>query len=402
MKPGRTYLFIAISSAALLLVLLIQVNWILQTAKIKEQLFREKANMVLSRTADALSSDQQACRAMEDGLGTTEKQKTDSLFTNYMSYYNLKTDYSFDVTSPGASVAEGKSVQVYSKRLEEEATRNGLELSLFIPGKSQLVTSEMGPMFLTSVVLILIVLVLFWKTMRSLLHEKKVAQQTTDFLNNMTHEFRTPLTNIALAGKMIGREPALHSEEKVKHYSRIILEENEKLRLQVDQVLSMTALERGEVVLHKTKVDIHELLRDAARCMGVQMEERGGRLQLELNAANSTFYADQVHFSGAVCNLIDNALKYSPETPDITIRSEDKGAGIQITVSDRGIGISKEHQQKVFEKFYRIPTGDVHDVKGFGLGLSYVHKIVELHGGTISVESGEGTGTTFIINLGSD
>ena len=294
MKPSRTYLFIAISSAALLLVLLIQVNWILQTAKIKEQLFREKANMVLSRTADALSSDQQACRAMEDGLGTTEKQKTDSLFTNYMSYYNLKTDYSFDVTSPGASVADGKSVQVYSKRLEEEATRNGLELSLFIPGKSQLVTSEMGPMFLTSVVLILIVLVLFWKTMRSLLHEKKVAQQTTDFLNNMTHEFRTPLTNIALAGKMISREPALHSEEKVKHYSRIILEENEKLRLQVDQVLSMTALERGEVVLHKTKVDIHELLRDAARCMGVQMEERGGRLQLELNAANSTFYAGEI------------------------------------------------------------------------------------------------------------
>jgi two-component system, OmpR family, phosphate regulon sensor histidine kinase PhoR len=402
MKPGRTYLFIAISSAALLLVLLIQVNWILQTAKIKEQLFREKANMVLSRTADALSSDQQACRAMEDGLGTTEKQKTDSLFTNYMSYYNLKTDYSFDVTSPGASVAEGKSVQVYSKRLEEEATRNGLELSLFIPGKSQLVTSEMGPMFLTSVVLILIVLVLFWKTMRSLLHEKKVAQQTTDFLNNMTHEFRTPLTNIALAGKMISREPALHSEEKVKHYSRIILEENEKLRLQVDQVLSMTALERGEVVLHKTKVDIHELLRDAARCMGVQMEERGGRLQLELNAANSTFYADQVHFSGAVCNLIDNALKYSPETPDITIRTEDNGTGLTISVRDRGIGISKEHHHKVFEKFYRIYTGDVHDVKGFGLGLSYVHKIVELHGGTISLESGDGPGTTFIIKLGSD
>ncbi|MGZ4089242.1 MAG: histidine kinase dimerization/phospho-acceptor domain-containing protein, partial [Bacteroidia bacterium] len=267
MKLNRTYLFIAVSSLALVIVLVIQINWILRTAKIKEELFNEKSNMVLLRTAEALRSDKDACMNVEVGciidstseyalkLGTNEIRKIDSLLNHYMRAYNFHIDYSFELIKPGSVKAKndwGLTTNVYRQRLEEVVSKNGLELKLIFPEKKQFIIAEMGTLFITSVILICVVLVLFWRTILSLLKEKKLSEHTTDFLNNMTHEFKTPLTNIALAGKMILKDPAVKHEEKIKHFSGIILEENEKLRLQVEQVLSMTALERGEIPLQKS------------------------------------------------------------------------------------------------------------------------------------------------------
>ncbi|MFZ7145188.1 MAG: histidine kinase dimerization/phospho-acceptor domain-containing protein, partial [Bacteroidota bacterium] len=233
MRPDRTTIFIFVSSVALLIVLIIQVNWIYTTAKIKEEIFNDKANLVLSKTAQALSTDTAACRNMEECLGKDEIHKTDSLFNSSMNFYNFHIDYAFEVKKPEGNeqVSEsGLKNNVYKKRLEEEATKNGLELNMILPGKKQFLLQEMGLLFITSVILIIIVLVLFWRTIMSLIREKKISEHTTDFLNNMTHEFKTPLTNIALAGKMIGKESSSGNEEKIKHYSGIILEENEKLR----------------------------------------------------------------------------------------------------------------------------------------------------------------------------
>lgn len=197
MKRNRNYLYIAISSIALLIVLSIQVNWIFQTAKIKEELFNEKANMVLIRTAEALSADKEACRNMESGVEQNEIDKIDSLFTHYMKFYNFHIDYSFEVKNPipFTFMSESRSVgNVYKKRLDEVVSKNGLELNLFIPEKKQFIIAEMGTTFITSVILILVVLVMFWRTILLLIKEKKISEHTTDFLNNMTHEFKTPLT----------------------------------------------------------------------------------------------------------------------------------------------------------------------------------------------------------------
>jgi two-component system phosphate regulon sensor histidine kinase PhoR len=257
----------------------------------------------------------------------------------------------------------------------------------------------MGTMFITSVILIIVVLVMFWRTISSLIREKKISEHTNEFLNNMTHEFKTPLTNIALAGRMIARDASTQQAEKIRHYSGIILEENEKLRLQIEQVLSMTALERGEIPLRKSEIDMHDLIREAVKCMHIQIDNRDGNVKLELNAEQAVIHGDKTHLSNAVYNLLDNALKYTAGSPRLNIHTYNTSGHIIIEVSDNGIGIEKEFHKSVFEKYFRVPTGDVHDVKGFGLGLAYVKKIIELHGGTIELASEKGRGTTFTIRL---
>jgi len=414
MKLNRTYLFIALSSIALVIVLIIQVNWIMQTAKMKEEMFNEKANMVLSRTTEAIRADQETCRKIETcadedtaqgssvRLGADEVNKIDSLFRKYMKLYNFHIDYSFVVIKPGLGNLEnpgGPANYTYNRPLQEASGEKGVELKLIFPDKKQYILAEMGILFITSVLLILIVIVLFWRTVLSLMKEKKISEHTTDFLNNMTHEFKTPLTNIALAGKMIMRDPALQNGDKVKHYSEIILEENEKLRLQVEQVLSMTALERGEIPLQKTELDFHELIHQSLKHISIQIENRQGNIKLNLDAESPVVTGDRTHLTNALCNLVDNAIKYSREKPQLTIQTSNTDQNLIVVISDEGIGIEKEYQKKVFDKFFRVPTGDVHDVKGFGLGLAYIKKIVELHGGTVGLQSEPGKGTTFTITL---
>ncbi len=408
MNLNRSNIFIAIS-AALLMVLIIQINWILETANIKEELFNEKANMVLARTTEALSSDTVTCKNMEIRVGKKELHKIDSLFIHYMNFYNFHVNYSFEVKPRSHSTLKESDLinnlypkqqpACYQKSLNDVANKTGFELKLIFPEKQQYINAEMGTMFITSVILILIVLVMFWRTILSLIKEKQLSEHTTDFLNNMTHEFKTPLTNIALAGKLITKEAALKQEGKIKHYSEIILEENEKLRLQVEQVLSMTALERGEIPLQKTELDLHQLIKDSLKSISIQIENKQGNLTLNLNANKFVVVGDKTHLTNALCNLIDNAIKYSKEKPELLIQTSNTDQNIIIEVSDKGIGIEKDYQKKVFDKFFRVPTGDVHDVKGFGLGLAYIKKIVELHEGTIELQSEKGKGTTFTITL---
>lgn len=412
MKQSRTKIFIVISSISLIILLVIQVNWILHTAKIKEDLFNEKANMVLSKTTEAIRSDEQACKEIgacavenDEGvaakLGKNEIHKIDSLFKYYMKFYNFYIDYTFEVVKPKVKTNNetGFSNHIFNKPLQNLAGNNGIELKLIFPEKRQFIMAEMGTLFITSVILILVVFVLFWRTILSLLKEKKIWEHTTDFLNNMTHEFKTPLTNIALASKMLMKDSTNKQPDKIKHYSEIIFEENEKLNLQIEQVLSMTALERGEIPLQKMELDFHQLINDTLKCIGIQIENQQGNIKLNLLAETFVILGDKTHLTNALCNLIDNAIKYAKEKPDITIYTYNKGKFLVMEVSDNGIGIEKKYQKKVFDKFFRIPTGDIHNVKGFGLGLAYVKKIVEIHQGIIEIKSEPNKGTIFTISL---
>lgn len=414
MKLNRNTIFIAISSLALFILLIIQVNWILETARIKEELFNEKANMVLARTTEALRADKATCRKIEacvekdsasaqvTKLGSGEEHTIDSLFTHYMRFYNFHIEYSFEVVKPDlAAFSNGAGFAnfSYNKPLETSAGKAGITLKLIFPEKKQFIIAEMGPMFIASVVLILVVLVLFWRTILSLLKEKKIAEHTNEFLNNMTHEFKTPLTNIALAAKMLQKDAAGKPDGKSAHYSGVILEENEKLRLQVEQVLGMTGLERGEIPLRKSALDVHSLINDLPKSSSVQIEHRHGKLQVHLDAKKVMVLADKTHLTNAFSNLMDNAIKYSTGNPEIAISSFNSGQDLVIVFADQGIGIERDYQKKVFDKYFRVPTGDVHDVKGFGLGLAYVKKIVALHEGSIELQSEKGKGTIFTITL---
>ncbi len=414
MKLNRTYLFIAISSIALIIVLIIQVNWIYETAYIKENIFSEKANLVLSKTVEVLAKDTSTVKNLEVCVGINEKRKVDSLFNYYMKVYNIQIEYSFSIKpfvptfKNDINVANNLKMNqsgCYQACVTDASPENGtisknrIDLQLVFPDKDKFIMAEMGIPFISSVLLIVIVLITFWRTALSLMKEKQISEHTTEFLNNMTHEFKTPLTNIALAGKMMIKDSNIKQEDKIRHYSSIILEENEKLRLQVEQVLSMTALERGEIPLRKTEFDIHELIHQCLKCMSLQIEHKQGKVTNNLDAQNFVIYGDKIHVANALCNLIDNALKYSDGQPEILIQTLNKEGKFILTVCDNGIGIGQEFQQKVFEKFFRVPTGDVHDVKGFGLGLTYIKSIIELHGGTIELQSEIGKGTAFIIRL---
>ncbi|HTA60948.1 MAG TPA: HAMP domain-containing sensor histidine kinase [Bacteroidia bacterium] len=402
MKLNRNKLFIATSSIALLLVLFIQVNWLFETAKSKEELFNEKANIVLARTTEALNADKETCKNMEVCVGKKETHKIDSLFRHYMNFYHFRIDYSFEVVKPNVALPQNMyppEPGCYKNNLDAVANKNGWELKLFFPNKKQFIMGQMGSLFITSLILIVLVLVLFWRTVLLLVKEKQLANHTTDFLNNMTHEFKTPLTNIALAGKMIIKDLAGKPDGKTKQYSEIILEENEKLRLQIEQVLSITALERGEIPLHKTELDLHTLINECVKSFNLQIENAQGNLQVNLQANEHVIMGDKVQLTNAFYNLIDNAIKYAQQKPELLIETHNQDKNILVTIADKGIGIEKEYQQKVFDKFFRVPTGDVHNVKGFGLGLAYVKKIIELHQGTITLVSQSKKGTTFTLTL---
>lgn len=413
MKSNRSNLFIVLSSMALIAVLGIQVKWIFQTAQIKEDLFNEKANMVLSRTTEALCADNVTCRnigacvgegcspEMAARLGKAEKYKIDSLFRHYMKFYNFYINYSYEVQKPVTKKINNNSgFNNFSYcRVLEKAGAENYELKLIFPEKKQFIIAEMSPLFITSVILILIVLFLFWKTTSALLKEKNISEHTTDFLNNMTHEFKTPLTNIGLAGKMMVKDAALREPEKIKYYSGIIIDENEKLRLQVEQVLSMSALERGEIPLKKTRLDFHQLINDTIASTRLQIENKGGYIQTQLDAPKYLITGDRTHLINTLCNLIDNAIKYTKGTPELNIQTSNADGHLMIRISDKGIGVEKKYHKKIFDKFFRIPTGNVHDTKGFGLGLAYVKKIIEMHQGTITLQSEKEKGTTFIITI---
>lgn len=411
---NRTYLFIIISSAALVIVLIIQVNWIFQTAKIKENLFNEKASMVLSRTTEALAADQETCQKIDacvhidstNGLtarlGKHEAHKIDSLFQHYMDRYNFHINYSFVVTKPNVfrnKAQNNFSNTVYNQSLDRFMPRNSIDLKLIFPEKRQFIIAEMGSMFITSIILILIVLILFWQTILSLMKEKNISQQTTDFLNNMTHELKTPLTNIALAGKMMLKNLHLNRVDKLQHYVEILLAENNKLSTQVEQVLDIAALNQGEIPLHKTALDMHQLIQQSLPCIHLQLEPNQGELHLNLAAQNAVVWADKTHVNNALHNLIDNAIKYSPEKAILSIQTYNQGQQFVLSIADQGIGIEKAYQKKVFDAFFRVPTGNLHDVKGFGIGLAYLKKIIDLHQGSIELQSEKGKGTTFIITL---
>jgi two-component system phosphate regulon sensor histidine kinase PhoR len=244
-----------------------------------------------------------------------------------------------------------------------------------------------------------LILLFFAFAVSVIIRQKRISEVKTDFINNMTHELKTPISTIGLSSETLLREDFSKDEDRLKRYAGIIYKENKRLENQVERVLNIAKLDKNELVLSKEQLNIHEIIEEAADSFRFNQLENGGKLDLSLNAQQDTVDADPVHITNVFFNLIDNAVKYSSGIPNIHLASENDKKGINITIKDNGIGIAKENLKHIFEKFYRVPTGNVHDVKGFGLGLYYVKIIVESHGGTINVKSQTGDGTTFKVWL---
>ncbi|MBK6839384.1 MAG: HAMP domain-containing histidine kinase [Bacteroidetes bacterium] len=215
----------------------------------------------------------------------------------------------------------------------------------------------------------------------------------------MTHEFKTPIATISLAVDSIKDPRVISNPEKMNYFTRIIREENKRMNVQVEHVLQMAQLEKGELNIRHQDVNVHDVIMKAVDLISLQVESKEGHIDFQLNAEIPLVHGDPIHLSTVIFNLLDNANKYSPEKPVIQVNTENLNDGLLIKVKDLGMGMTKETQKRIFEKFYRVPTGNIHDIKGFGLGLSYVKAIVEKHNGWIVVESEPGKGSTFEIFL---
>lgn len=276
---------------------------------------------------------------------------------------------------------------------------SGQWLHVYFPGQQQFIWQTMGFSFLGSVLLLLIMLGCFYIAVNTILKQKKLAEIKNDFINNMTHEFKTPISTISLATQLIQEEPLIAKNESILKYLGIIKEENLRLGNQVERVLQTAQMEREEIILKRKPVDFNALVRQVADMIDPTLKAASGQLHLDLLANPSVISLDEVHISNVLNNLIDNAIKYSKEFPDLVIHTKSTENELILQVQDQGIGMNKEFLSAIFEPFYRIPTGNVHNVKGFGLGLSYVKKIIDAHGGNVKVTSEVGVGSVFEIKL---
>lgn len=274
-------------------------------------------------------------------------------------------------------------------------------LSVFFPNERSYILQTMTGLLSLSGLFILIIIVSFYFSISFIYRQKKLSDVKNDFISNMTHELKTPISTISLAAEVLGDDSVEKTKERQQKYVRMIQEENKRLGVLVESVLQTAILDKGKFNLKPVPVDLHALIEHVVNNLRLQVEKKSGELHMQLSATNYVIECDKTHVQNIIVNLLDNAIKYTPEKPVIRITTKNVRSGIEISVSDNGIGISRENQKKVFEKLYRVPTGNVHNVKGFGLGLSYVKAIAEKHGGYVGLESEPGKGSRFFVYLPS-
>ncbi len=320
-----------------------------------------------------------------DEIGDFERQSP-----NFTQWYEDTVNYKrwiHPLVPPSGSAAENLS--------EDEW------LVVIVPDVKDIVYRDLRPRIAISIIFTLVIFAAFFLTVRTMLRQKKLSEIKNDFINNMTHEFKTPISTISLAVDAIRNEKVQSDPKKLIYFSSIIKEENQRMNRQVETILKSALMDRQEVQLNVKPLHVHQIIQDVADNFILRLQEKQGTLETSLNAENDLIEGDEVHISNLVNNLLDNAVKYSKENvpPRIHLSTSSNQKRLIIRLEDNGIGMTRETVKRIFEKFYRAHTGNIHNVKGFGLGLSYVKTVIEAHEGVIKVESTLGKGSCFNMEL---
>lgn len=324
------------------------------------------------------------------------------VYSKERNSYVIVNDH-FVVEESGPQITHGGAPTLYNSPYRVALFTQDMEspgyLSLYFPNRTRLVIGSVLQTLLLSVLFTGIILFCFWYTIQVIIRQKKLSEMKNDFINNMTHEFKTPIATISLAADSIGSPMIMSHPDKIKRFVDIIRQENRRMNSQVERVLQMAMIDKKDFQLSLDDLNLHEVIQQAVDNFSLQVEKREGTLRTDLQALKPVIEGDATHIASIIHNLLDNANKYSPENPDITISTRDVPMGVEIAVTDKGIGISKETRKHIFDKFYRVHTGNLHDVKGFGLGLSYVKAIMTAHKGLVDVKSEPGKGSTFTLTF---
>jgi two-component system phosphate regulon sensor histidine kinase PhoR len=420
----RTFLIIvAITGIALIGVIFIQFYWIRNAILLQEEQFDSRVRLALKGTVNQMyefKSDTCAdglfckyeCQPYQSILPSginVEALKT--LISTEFSEVGLQGPYIYGIFNPKTSLTEYISKPGYEKQLLNSKHTASLScifkndqvmLGAWFPDERNRAFHSIFWWLLVCFILLTVLVLGFIFNIYSFLRQKKMSEMKSDFVNNITHEFKTPIATISLASEMLLKPSVLASESKARKYAGIIYDENIRLKNQVEHVLQLAVLDRGQFNLKYESVDMHQLILKATDSFQLLVKEKNGSLKLQLTALHHQVYADIMHIDNIIINLLDNANKYSPESPDIIISTFNRNDHIVIAVEDKGIGISTENQKHIFRKMYRVHTGNLHDVKGFGLGLYYVKRLVEAHNGNINLHSEPGKGSRFEISFPLD
>lgn len=417
---SRTTLRIVIILAAVSMVgiVLTQIYWVRRAFDLRENQFNRDVNTALSSVAAQLFK---INNTPSPSNNPVEQISTNYFIVNINGPVNngllgflLATEFEkrnitagfeygvydcIDQCMVGGNYASPKKTKLEVPIQQFPALQNdGYYFGVQFPRVQADLLSQMGIWGFSSAVM-LIVVFFFAYTLFVILKQRRLSEVQKDFINNMTHEFKTPLSTIALSTEVLKDPAIVHHPERLLNYATIIGNENQRLKQQVERVLQMARLDKEDIGLKRELLDIHDLIREAVGNISLTLQGKNGKITLDTQARPSLVSADKLHLTNVFFNLLDNAVKYTTRPPEIVISTTSSQGHVVIRIGDKGTGISRENQRKVFHRFYRVPTGNVHDVKGFGIGLNYVKLIVESHQAKISLESEPGKGSIFTIRF---
>lgn len=411
---------VLLGALAVILVIASQTYWVMQDYNLKTRDFDRSVNIALQNVARQLSNVSQTFLPTQK-LITRSSSNTyavnvnspisasnlDFFLKKYFEENALNEDFDYAIFDcHDEKMMYGKYVSYSASKdsLKVEKTFPKLDDATYyfvvrFPKRASSILSNMS-LTLVFTAISLLTVVFFIYSLTVILRQKRLSELQKDFINNMTHEFKTPISTIKVAADVFASTPSVSSDPRLARYAQIIRDQNNRLNTQVEKVLQLTRIDRNTLDLNKEIINVHELLETILPAMQVKIEEKEGILSQNLTAAQPYIKADTLHLTNIIHNLLDNAVKYSKDgKPDIEVRTEESGKNMRLIIADKGIGIEKEHQKKVFFRFYRVPTGNIHNVKGFGLGLFYVKNIIQAHNWQVDLTSEFGKGTTITIEM---
>ena len=409
---------VILGAVAIIGIITVQSYWVLQDLDVEERKFHQSATIALSNVAYNLAALNGTLLPPHNVVNKISSNYyvvniNDTIDAGELEYFlqkelesvalNLDFEYGiYDCASQemvygnycNYSPDKGNVIRSDLPKYDEFIYYFGVKF----PTRSGYLAGEMKLSLIFSFLLFLAVL-FFLYSMVVILRQKRLSEMQKDFINNMTHEFKTPISTIKISADVFLEHKELQKNPRLYRYAGIIKEQNERLNDQVEKVLQLAKIERNGLKLKKEKIDLNHLIRDVMSGIGLKIRDRGAQLNLALNAMSPVIEADKLHLTNILHNLLDNAIKYCDKDPELSVSTYEVEDQLYLSIADNGIGIEKEHRKKIFNKFYRVPTGNVHNVKGFGLGLFYIKRICNAHGWTISMDSEPGKGTVFTIAI---
>jgi two-component system phosphate regulon sensor histidine kinase PhoR len=415
MKTSTIRLIVFLAGLSLVGLIITQSFWVYRGIKIGQRHFENKVQMALKSTVDELSRSADTCsvkcrKLSNDSaiIALVPPKVLDSLLNKYFEYFHIRGSFDYaiirsktdtKVFSSHGFVCNIENEKVFRNCLSCLYNKEHYHIAVIFQHKNRHNFYDIFSWLLLSITFMVIIILCFSFIIFAVFRHKKLSEMKTDFINNMSHELKTPISTISLASEVLLDCSPQTDSDRVAKYAKIIFDENQRMRLQVENVLRLSRLDKGELELAKEEIDVHELIKSAVYNLCYEECDRPVSIVYDFNAENYLIQADPIHLTNIIINLVENAYKYSTDEPEITIKTANVEKGLQISVCDKGIGISPDLHKVIFEKFFRVPTGNVHNVKGFGIGLYYVKEMIKAHGGTISLTSEPGKGSCFEIVL---